>query len=212
MAKLGRRYTPEEIRFVKENVRGRSYAEMTKLFNERFRLRITLRQMKALMHNHGLRNGIGSFLPGHVPSNKGKTRPGWRGNYKPVGSEQMNGGYVAVKVAAGKNQYHKNWRRRHVVIWEEANGKIPRGHAVIFADGNRWNFALDNLLLVSRKELAVMNKLGLVSADGDLTRAGKAVADIKLTISERKRGAGKKKKSQRGNFTCKKTPKKDSGR
>jgi hypothetical protein len=193
-----RRYTPEEIRFVKKNIRGRSYVEMTKLFNERFRLRITLKQMETLMYKHGLRNGIGSFRPGHVPANKGKTRPGWQGNYKPVGSERIEGGYIVVKVSARKNRGNKNWKRKHAAIWEAAHGKIPRGHAVIFADGNKSNLALDNLLLVSRSELTVMNHCGLISTHGELTRTGKLVADIKLLIADRKRGAKKKQEKQKG--------------
>jgi hypothetical protein len=195
---MARHYTPEEIRFVKKNIRGRSYVEMTNLFNERFRLRLTLKQMGTLLYNHDLRNGIGSFRPGHVPANKGKTHPGRQGNYKPVGSERIDCGYIVVKVADRKNQSHKNWRRRHVVIWEKANGKIPRGHKVIFADGNNLNFDLDNLLLVSGSELGTMNRCGLISDNGDLTKAGKTIADIKILINKRKRKL-KKKKSRRGN-------------
>jgi hypothetical protein len=189
-----RHYTPEEIRFVKKNIRGRSYAEMTKLFNERFRLRLTPKQMETLLYKHGLRNGTGSFRPGHVPANKGKTHPGRQGNYKPVGSERIGGGYIAVKVSAGKNRGSKNWKHKHAAIWEVAHGKIPRGHVVIFADGNKSNFALDNLLPVSRSELAVMNHRGLISNNGELTRTGKLVADVKLLIAERKREAKKKRK------------------
>jgi hypothetical protein len=71
-------------------------------------------------------------------------------------------------------------------------GKIPRGRIVIFADGDRRNFALDNLLLVSRGEHAVMNSLDLRSADGDLTRAGKAAAEIKLLIAKRGKHGSKR--------------------
>jgi hypothetical protein len=161
---------------------------MTKLFNERFRLCITLKQMETLVYKHGLRNGIGSFRAGHVPANKGKTRPSWQGNHKPVGSERTENGYIVIKVSDRKNRYHKNWRFKHNVIWEQAHGKIPRGHMVIFADGNKLNFALDNLLLISRAEHGVMNRCGLRSASGDLTRAGKVVADLKIAITARKRG------------------------
>jgi hypothetical protein len=194
---MARHYTTEEIRFVKNNIRGRPYTEMVKLFNERFRLRITLKQMETLLYKHGLRNGIGSFRPGHVPANKGKTRPSRQGNYKPVGSERIDAGYIVVKVSDRKYQPHKNWRRKHTVIWEKANGKIPRGHAVLFADGNKRNFDLDNLLLVSRSELAVMNHCGLVSDNGDLTLAGKTIADIKLLIAKRKRKLKKKRSGRR---------------
>jgi hypothetical protein len=187
MGKLWRHYTPEEINFVKKNIRGRSYVEMTELFNERFRLRITLKQMETLLYKHGLRNGIGSYRPGHVPANKGKTRPSRQGNYKPVGSERVDDGYIVVKVSARKNQCNKNWERKHTTIWKKAHGKVPKGHVIIFADGNKSNMRLDNLLMVSRSELAVMNHEGLISARRDLTEAGKLVADIKLLIAKRKR-------------------------
>jgi hypothetical protein len=197
MAKYFRRYTPEEIQFVKKNIRGRSYVEMTELFNERFRLRITLKQMETLLYKHGLRNGTGSFRPGHEPANKGKTHPVWQGNYKPVGSERMEDGYVVIKFSDRKNRGNKNWRRKHTIIWEKAHGKIPRGHMVIFADGNRLNYALDNLLLVSRAEHGVMNRYNLRSDKGELTMAGKLVADIKMAITKRKSGNKNRKKAAR---------------
>jgi hypothetical protein len=197
MEKCFRNYTPEEIRFVKKNIRGRPYVEMVKLFNDRFRLRITLKQMETLLYKHGLRNGIGSFRPGHVPANKGKTHSSRQGNYKPVGSERMDNGYIVVKVSARKNQSHKSWKRKHVIIWEKAHGKVPRDHVVIFADGNKLNMRLDDLLLISREELVVMNRLGLISAHKDLTKIGKSIADIKLLISKRKREVKSNKKPRR---------------
>jgi hypothetical protein len=143
--------------------------------------------MGTLLYKHDLRNGIGSFRPGHVPANKGKTHPGRQGNYRPVGSERTDGGYIVVKVSDRNNRYHKNWRRKHDIIWEKAHGKIPRGHKVIFADGDKLNFDLDNLVLVSSGELVVMNRCNLISADRDLTLAGKTIADLKMAIAKRKR-------------------------
>jgi hypothetical protein len=192
---MHRRYTPEEIRFVKKNIRGCPYTEMIKLLNERFHLRLTLKQMGTLMYKHNLRNGIGRFRPGHVPANKGKTHPGRQGNYKPVGSERIGNGYITVKVSARKNQGHKNWKHKHNIIWEQAYGKIPRGHVVIFADGDRSNLALENLMLVSRKELAIMNKNGLIYNHRELTEAGKTIADIRILIAARKRGEKKRERN-----------------
>jgi hypothetical protein len=91
------------------------------------------------------------------------------------------GGYAEVKTG------HSVWERKHTVIWKTANGKIPKGHVVIFADGNTRNLSLDNLLLVSRKELAVMNKNGLIFPHKGLTMTGKAIADLKMAITKRKR-------------------------
>jgi hypothetical protein len=198
MGKHFRHYTGEELRFVEKNIRGRSYVEMTKLFNERFRLRITLKQMETLLYKHGLRNGIGSFRPGHVPANKGKTHPGRQGNYKPVGTERVDAGYIAVKVSARKNRGNKNWRRKHDIIWEAVNGKIPRGHAVIFADGNRRNLKPENLVLVSRKELAVLNHAGmLASKDADTTKVSVTFVKLKIRIAELKKKRSKLKRGWR---------------
>lgn len=65
--------------------------------------------------------------------------------------------------------------------------RCPKGHVVIFADGNQQNVTIENLLLVSRRELAVMNKRGLIANSAELTKAGVMVADIYLKIGERKR-------------------------
>lgn len=40
----------------------------------------------------------------------------------------------------------------HRVVWEEAYGQIPDDHIVHHIDGNRKNFALENLQLLSRSE------------------------------------------------------------
>jgi hypothetical protein len=154
--------------------------------------------METLLYKHDLRSGIGSFRPGHVPANKGKTRPSRQGNYKPVGSERIDNGYIVVKVSARKNQFHKSWKRKHVTIWEKAHGPVPKGHVVIFADGDKSNIALDNLLLASRGELAVMNRGGLISAHKDLTETGKLIADLKLLISGRGKEMKKRGKPRAG--------------
>jgi hypothetical protein len=46
---------------------------------------------------------------------------------------------------------------------------------------------LDNLILISRKELAVLNKNGLIHGSAELTRSGILIADIYLKYGERKR-------------------------
>jgi len=75
------------------------------------------------------------------------------------------------------------WVGKHVLIWEGQNGKIPDGHRVIFADSDKNNFALDNLLLVSNAEAAVMNILRLRSTDPDITRLGHAVAKMRIAAN-----------------------------
>ncbi|GHV76492.1 hypothetical protein AGMMS49942_13130 [Spirochaetia bacterium] len=103
----------------------------------------------------------------------------------PVGTEVIDtDGYVKVKIADPKT-----WKVKHRIIWEKANGPVPKGNVIIFADGNRMNVKLKNLLMVSRKELAVMNRSGLIYENAEFTKTGKLIADIKIGIADRKRGS-----------------------
>ncbi len=45
----------------------------------------------------------------------------------------------------------------HVLVWEAAHGPVPKGHAVVFRDGDRANIRLDNLDLVTRRALMLRN-------------------------------------------------------
>ena len=81
------------------------------------------------------------------------------------------------------------WEREHRAIWEAENGPVPQGHRIIFADGNKSNFDLDNLLLVSRSELSVMTIRKLIFPDREATMTGKLIADLILLINRKKREA-----------------------
>lgn len=121
-------------------------------------------------------NGVGAetqFKPGHKTWNKGmkglnlggaetQFKPGNRSGeavkrYKPIGTERLSkDGYLQRKVNDDMT-FHKRWRCVHILIWEEANGPLPDGHAVVFKDGNKQHLALDNLELVTRVELMRRN-------------------------------------------------------
>ena len=195
--RMHRWYTAEEIQFVKKTIRGRTYVETLKLFNKRFGLRISLKQLETLTYKHKIYNSVGKWLPGHVPWSKGRKHKSQQGNYKPIGSERMQQGYVWVKVSSGKYKGNKNWKGKHVAIWEKANGKVPKNHLVIFADGNRRNFALDNLLLVSRAVHGLMNVGHFRTANKNLTEVGKLAAELSILIVKRKRRSIKSSKKKK---------------
>ena len=111
------------------------------------------------------------YPKGNVPANKGLRRPGWSvgrmketqfkkgqpsGNWKPIGSERIcsKDGYILIKVTEGQPL---NYRHKHVVVWEEANGPVPKGHVVVFKDGDKLNCDLANLELITRAELMQRN-------------------------------------------------------
>lgn len=195
-------YTPEEIRFLEKNVKGRKTPELTALFNKRFNLELAVGQIRAAINNRGLCNGIDSrFKKGSVPFNKGMKgycspgcekgwfKPGHRSaNWRPLESERVNiEGYVEVKVSNDAMPMQRRWKMKHVVIWEKVNGKVPKGHLVVFLDGNRFNMALDNLMMISRQVHGVMCHLDCYTGDKEVTKTNILMAAVKVAIANRKR-------------------------
>ena len=83
-------------------------------------------------------------------------RPGWM---KPIGHERVSiNGYVEVKVRDSMisgpqpkepGKFHCNYRFKHHLVWEEANGvPVPPGHKIVFADHDKRNFDPNNLVAV----------------------------------------------------------------
>jgi hypothetical protein len=186
-----KKYTPEQIGFIRENITGRGFAELTELFNKRFGTSHSIIQIQGVAAYYKFKSGCKPCNP------KGffLTR------LRPINAESENNRYVRVKTGSGKN----DWINKNRLLWEKANGPLPKGHFVIFADGNSRNFALDNLLLVSSAEIAVMNHLKLIVPDKDLTKSGKVIADMALEIADRERELGirrirpKKRKKEKAN-------------
>lgn len=206
-------YTPEMHRFIADNVKGTKNKDLAAAVNRKFGTNITDTAIASYKYHHGLSSGMKfedfqrkkgdppnrtSFKKGHVSHNKGKK--GWcpsgcektwfqKGhtpkNHKPVGSERIDAkdGYVLIKVAE-PNKY----RLKHRVIWEEAYGPIPEGHNIIFRDGNRLNVSLDNLKMVTKQEMLIMNRRGLFNTDPELTDTGHNIAKLIMgTVQAKKR-------------------------
>lgn len=50
-----------------------------------------------------------------------------------------------------------NWEFLHTALWRQHHGAIPRGHAVVFRNGDKTDIRIDNLELVTRTELMRRN-------------------------------------------------------
>lgn len=185
-------FTPDQARFITENVKGISNKELTDRFNAHFNINLEINQIKAYKKNHKLSSELnGQFKKNHIPANKGKKGMcGWKPtefkkghipqNYMPVGNERVNGdGYIDIKIADPNK-----WKGKHILIWEKHNGPIPKDHVVIFGDGNKRNFNLDNLILVSRQQLLILNRNKLIQKDTDLTKTAVLIANVYQKIYE----------------------------
>ncbi|MDI9412754.1 MAG: HNH endonuclease signature motif containing protein [Bacillota bacterium] len=189
---------PAEIfYYILENYRGVGPKEMMERLNSKFGTEYSHQQLKSFYNNRKLNSGLdGRFKPGRVPHNKG-TRGLHKGgeatqfkkgnlphNYQPVGTVRVNSeGYIDIKIADPNV-----WKGKHILVWEQHNGPVPEGHCVIFGDRNRRNFDPENLILVSRAQLARLNQNGLIKDDADLTKAGLNIVNLQQLIADHKKG------------------------
>lgn len=178
--------------------------EMADKLNKEFGTGYTASQLNGYYSNHHLNSGLtGRFEKGHVPANKGKHPPTVgrmaetqfkKGhlphNTKPIGYERINkDGYVEVKVKMRPSSplCNDNFAPKHRLIWEAVNGPIPKGHKLIFADGDKTNITLDNLLLITDAQMARLNQNHLIQPDKELTVAGLLVCDVISKAALRKK-------------------------
>lgn len=189
------KFSEEQLTFIKKIAPGKYAAEITEMVNKQFDLELKVSQIESCKRNHNIKSGIDSkFKKGNIPANKGKKgsmspeqykkckatmfkKGSIPANARAIGSERIDkNGYVLIKIQDGHG--NKNWIRKHRYLYEQAYGEIPKGHKVIFADGNIRNFELNNLILISDAEELIMNKRKLFSESPEHTKTGVLIAKV----------------------------------
>ena len=211
---MAHKWTKEELSYLKEIAPGRSYKEIRDLFNQRFKADLSQSSISETLKRKHIANGrdtrfqtgqeswckgvpLASWMTPEqlekVRANQFKTGDNRRYRDAKPGTERVTKyGYVEVRMEKPVRTYNYGdykathcWRFKHVLIWEEANGPVPKGHKILFLDGNPQNFSLDNLVCISNAELAMLNAYGLRFKDHpDLTRIGLDIVKLKKTIKE----------------------------
>lgn len=189
------KYTDLQKKFLEKNIKGVKVPELTKIFNACFGLSLKDSQIQAYKKNHCLKSGlITTFQKGQEPPNKGKKGVGgweptqFKKGHKPhnrmdIGSERINGeGYIEIKTSDPNN-----WAFKHILIWEKHNGLIPKGHVIIFGDSDKQNTNIENLILVSRRQLLALNRNNLMQKDAELTKTAIVITDLLSKIAQKKK-------------------------
>ena len=196
------RENPDMVAYMMEIIPGHEEGEIRARFLEKFGIVLTKMQIKNFKINYHISSGThgGRFPKGHIPQNKGKKMPPevyervkhsmfHKGNiphnHKPVGSERINvDGYTEIKVAEPSK-----WRLKQRVIYEQYYGvELTKDDAIVFLDGNKQNFDIDNLFRLSRAALVRYNQDGFYSNNSEQSRAAAQVATLKTKIRKAKNG------------------------
>lgn len=159
-------YTQAQLEFIESNcVLGRK--ELTEKVNSKFGTSFSVDRIKSLCTRKKWNTGrSGCFEKGNIPVNKGtkgltsanktsfkKGQITW--NKKPIGYERIcsKDGYLLIKTAEPNIFVLK-----HRFIWEKVNGPIPDSHTLAFKNMDRTDCRLENLILMSKAEMARYNQ------------------------------------------------------
>lgn len=193
-------WTEDKIDWLRQNVPGVPYSQVTARFNEHFGECISKDALRSMCKKARILNGFtGRYEKGSIPFYKGKKMPpekAWKNegtrfhkgdrpmNWRPTGSERLNvEGYIEIKT-----DEHKRWRYKHRVVWEAVNGPIPPGHVLIFKDGNKLNTDIDNLKLITKAENIRINQMQIKRDSAEMTEVAVSLARLKTELYRRKKG------------------------
>lgn len=147
--------TTEQDEFLREH-NNVLRAELTEMFNKKFG---TQKSVSAIIHRC---SRLGLKLPKEIR---------YEHNYgirdkAPIGTEIWYHDCIWVKVKEENAHHPKSifenpcWKRKHYLVWEEANGKVPEGYCIVFLDGDKKNCELSNLYCTpKRNAIMVANPL-----------------------------------------------------
>jgi hypothetical protein len=189
---MANHYTQEHLVFLAWGYQLWTRAELTAKFNQVFGLDRSQNSVVACLKNHGITSGrTGCFTPGQTSWNAGKKgyMTGNKTSFKkgqmphthvPVGTERKDtAGVWKVKIGEPNK-----WQYLHRQKWIAANGPIPHGHMIRFADGNYDNLDLSNLILISRADHGTINRHIGTDIPAELLPAAITTAQLKRRIRQ----------------------------
>jgi hypothetical protein len=159
--------TAKQNEFIEKHYLRCGIKDLTRRVNRQFGLDLRESQLRSFVRNHAIQSGrTGRFANGHRPFNKGMK--GWQaggrsaetrfktGNrpqtWVPVGSTRVIKDGILQRKISDTGYTPRDWQSVHSMLWEEHHGPVPKGHIVVFRDGNNKNICIENLELISMTE------------------------------------------------------------
>lgn len=194
-------YSADEMAWLEEN-RAMAIGEYHRAFQEQFgRSDVSATNLHSLRKRKGWKTGrTGQFVKGIPAHNKGKKcAPGKGGNHPNAQRTQFRKGNIPhntrylghervsrdgyIEISVEQPNPHTGFERRYVLkhrwLWEQANGPVPKGHALKCLDGNKLNTDPTNWEAVPR---GILPRLAGGNRYRDIVPYDQAPAELKPAI------------------------------
>lgn len=136
-------YTNDEIEYLKSII-GKMYSnEVIKQYNDKFNKQMSYNQLLAFQKKYKIRSGLDTTFKKGKVDNPNPPQPI---GYENISYQKNNIKRTRIKI--GKNK----WIDKQRYIYEQYYGKIPKDCVIIFLDGNRDNFDINNLKCITKEQ------------------------------------------------------------
>lgn len=181
----------EVLNYLKANYNNYTYKQLSELMNEKFKLKTTASSIEHKISRLGLKKSLEArqkqsrsrkcskfwFKPGHSPVTK-----------KPIGYERIDtNGTVWVKT-----KDPDVFVQKHRLIYKQHFGEIKEGVNIVFLNGDKKDYRIENLVALTNSELALFNNTKInANNNDDIARVKFAVTKVKAAVFK-KRSKGEK--------------------
>jgi len=174
-------HKPEHIEYIRSIAKGRFLEEIRQMFNEHFGLDLTVNQVRYIKKGNGITSGVhgaekgtaGRFQKGQITA-----------NHENVGTVKIRNHVSGVRYHWIKVAEPNVWKMLHKYLWEKENGAVPESHVLYFVDGNTMNCTLDNIVMLPRKTLMILNHWKRMTNNAELNRCIIAEAELSTRLYE----------------------------
>lgn len=167
-----RKYNPKQKEYLLKISHDYTPRQLMEITNKKFNTNYTFKEF----HMYLRKNKIPFKYEDKAKAHK-------KGEEYPIGSLGMNKGMVTIKV--GKNK----WIPKQRYIYEQHYGvKLKPNQFVIFLDGDRTNYNIDNLRVVDNKVAGYIGNYDLRSKNKQLSELGLNIAKLMVRTREVENG------------------------
>lgn len=161
------KYTPEQIEWLKNNIKGKMYKDIVPEFNKTFNENRT---------TAGLRNYCKQVL--HINT-------GLKARYThPIGAITISQNNKVIKIGKNKWQHYARW------VWENHyNEKLSPDEVIIHLDGDTLNDNIENLYKTKLViQLGLVRAFKIQSGNPEIMKAAILTQELKQIIKEQTNG------------------------